>query len=62
MNGTKISTVRDDSVVARLCEDFEYFDRNDNGLMEYEEFMRFLGAPDSGTAEEEYRIGWRDSP
>ena len=30
--------------IARLREDFEYFDRNNDGLMEFEEFVRFLDA------------------
>jgi calmodulin len=30
--------------IARLREDFNYFDRNNDGLMEFEEFVRFLSA------------------
>jgi Ca2+-binding EF-hand superfamily protein len=46
--------------VARLREDFDYYDRNDDGLMEYEEFVRFLQAIDGQMSESECVIGFQE--
>ena len=43
---------------ARLREDFRHFDRNRDGLMEFDEFVQFLGALDAGMSQEECRIGF----
>lgn len=52
--------IRDTGDVARLREDFEYYDRNDDGLMEYEEFVRFLQAVDGTMSESERLIGFQE--
>jgi Ca2+-binding EF-hand superfamily protein len=51
-------SLRDATEIARLREDFEYYDRNKDGLMEYDEFVRFLGAADARMTEGECRIGF----
>ena len=50
--------IRDATEIERLREDFEYFDRNDDGLMEFPEFVRFLQALEAGMTESECRIGF----
>ncbi len=45
---------------ARLHEDFDYYDRNDDGLMEYEEFVHFLKALNAGMSESDSRIGFAE--
>jgi len=53
-------TLRDEAEIARLREDFDYFDRNKDGVMEFEEFVRFLTALDAGMSESECRIGFAE--
>ncbi|HEU4624560.1 MAG TPA: EF-hand domain-containing protein [Steroidobacteraceae bacterium] len=55
-----IKEKRDAAEIERLREDFEYFDRNDDGLMEFEEFQRFLQALDAGMSDEEARLGFSE--
>jgi calmodulin len=43
---------------ARLREDFKYFDGNQDGFMQYDEFVRFLKAIDAGMSDEELHIGF----
>jgi calmodulin len=50
--------LREAGDAARLREDFEYYDRNQDGLMQYEEFVRFLNAIDGEVSESECRIGF----
>jgi calmodulin len=52
--------LRDAAEIARLREDFDYFDRNDDGLMEFEEFVRFLNALEAGMSESECQLGFRE--
>jgi calmodulin len=49
---------RDATEIARLREDFDSFDRNDDGLMEYGEFVHFLQALEAGMSESECRLGF----
>ena len=49
-----------DEAKAELREDFEHFDRDHDGLMEYGEFMQFLEALDAGMSAEECRIGFHE--
>jgi calmodulin len=58
MNAKVNPLLRDAREIERLREDFEYYDRNQDGLMDYEEFVRFLGALDAGMSEDERRIGF----
>jgi Ca2+-binding EF-hand superfamily protein len=44
----------------RLREDYEYYDRNKDGLMEYGEFVNFLNALNAGMSEQECRIGFTE--
>ena len=37
----------DSEEVVRLSEDFDHYDRDKDGLMEYGEFVRFLSKPNS---------------
>jgi len=53
-------TLRDAAEIARLREDFDYFDRDKDGVMEFEEFVRFLTALDAGMSEAECRIGFAE--
>jgi calmodulin len=46
--------------IERLRKDFEAFDRNQDGLMEQEEFARFLHAVGAHMTEEECRSGFRE--
>ena len=52
--------LRDVAEISRLREDFEYFDRNDDGRMDFEEFVRFLTALDAGMSESDCHIGFRE--
>jgi calmodulin len=58
MNNTVSRNTPEPGDVARLRKDFDYYDRNDDGLMEYDEFVRFLGALDAGMSESDCRIGF----
>jgi calmodulin len=58
MNVETNAFLRDAAEIARLREDFDYYDRNQDGLMEYEEFVRFLGAVEAGMTEGECHIGF----
>ncbi len=48
------------SDMARLRADYNYFDRNKDGLMEYGEFVAFLKALEAGMSEDECRIGFNE--
>ena len=45
---------------ARLREDFRYFDRNRDGLMEFDEFTHFLQSLDADMSPEDLRIGFTE--
>jgi Ca2+-binding EF-hand superfamily protein len=46
--------------LARLREDFDYDDRNDDGLMQFEEFTSFLCALEASMSSEELRTGFAE--
>ena len=52
--------LRDANEVATLREDFDYFDRNDDGRMDLEEFTRFLTAVGADMSELECGLGFRE--
>lgn len=51
---------RDPAEIARLREDYDSFDSNKDGLMEYEEFVRFLEALNAGMSSAECRLGFSE--
>jgi Ca2+-binding EF-hand superfamily protein len=55
-----VEPLRASADTARLREDFDYFDRNDDGLMEYDEFVHFLSAIEAGMSEAECLIGFSE--
>ena len=59
MSVSTARVARDESVIARLSEDFDYYDRDCDGLMEYAEFILFMDAIDAGLSEDECRSGFR---
>jgi len=52
--------IRDATEIERLRKDFEYFDRNEDGLMEFTEFVRFLRAIGAHLPYAEYRSGFSE--
>jgi calmodulin len=50
----------DFAAAARLRADFKYFDRNHDGVMELEEFCRFLAALDGGMSKADCRSGFAE--
>jgi calmodulin len=60
MISVNIDPIREAGDVARLRDDFEYYDQNNDGLMEYEEFVRFLRAIDGTMSESECLIGFQE--
>lgn len=44
--------------LAELLEDFEYFDADGDGLMQFEEFERFMDGIGADMTSEECRIGF----
>jgi calmodulin len=52
--------LREAGEIARLREDFEYYDRNKDGLMEFDEFTRFLNAIDADMSERELVTGFTE--
>jgi Ca2+-binding EF-hand superfamily protein len=58
MNQKISPAIQDVTEIARLREDFDYFDRNDDGLLEFDEFVRFLQALEAGMSEAECRLGF----
>jgi Ca2+-binding EF-hand superfamily protein len=52
--------LREVGEIARLREDFEYYDRNKDGLMEFDEFTRFLNAIDADMSERELVTGFTE--
>jgi Ca2+-binding EF-hand superfamily protein len=55
-----LRSVHEAGDIARLREDFNYYDRNRDGLMEYQEFVRFLNALDAGMSEGELLTGFTE--
>lgn len=45
---------------SELQEDFEYFDSNQDGLLEFPEFVEFLDGLGADMTNEECRIGFED--
>ena len=43
-----------------LKEDFSYCDENNDGRLQYAEFVRLLENLDAGMSAEEYRIGFQE--
>ncbi len=41
-----------------LREDFDYFDRDQNGKIDFHEFLELMRALDAGLSEEQARIGF----
>jgi calmodulin len=61
MTGPSVSKPRRDGEnVARLREDYDYFDSNRDGRLEYGEFARFLAVLRSGVSEQEQRLGFHE--
>jgi calmodulin len=60
MNTHIAEPLREIGDAARLREDFDYYDRNDDGLIEYDEFVRFLQAIGGGMSESECVIGFHE--
>ena len=52
--------LRDAAEIARLREDFVHFDRNDDGFMDFDEFVRFLKALEAGMSESECHLGFHE--
>lgn len=46
--------------IARLREDFDYYDQNGNSRIGYDEFKRFLNALDAGMTEDDCRTGFAE--
>ena len=46
--------------IARVREDFNYYDRNKDGLIEYSEFVAFLRALESDMSEAETVMGFSE--
>lgn len=51
---------REPTEIERLREDYDSFDSNKDGLMEHDEFVRFLEALDAGMSEAECRLGFSE--
>lgn len=60
MNEVSALELEDESTQAELREDFDHFDRNHDGQLQYGEFVQFLEAIDAGMAPQECRIGFRE--
>lgn len=52
--------LRDAGDVARLREDYEHFDSDGDGRLEYGEFARFLAVLRAGVSEQEQRLGFHE--
>jgi Ca2+-binding EF-hand superfamily protein len=60
MTASVSKPVRDPADVARLREDYEHFDSDSDGRLEYGEFARFLAVLRSGVSEQEQRLGFHE--
>ena len=60
MISVNVEPIREAGDVARLREDFDYYDRNDDGLLQYDEFVRFLHAIDGSMSDSECHIGFME--
>jgi calmodulin len=61
MSGSSLTRApRDGELVARLREDFEHFDSNRDGRLEYGEFARLLAVLRAGVSEQEQRLGFHE--
>lgn len=60
MNTNIFAPTLESGEIARLREDFDHYDRNKDGLMEYGEFVRFLSAIEAGMSEAECHLGFHE--
>ncbi len=54
----KRERIQDVEKRAELREDFEYFDEDHDGRLQFDEFVDFLSGLETGMSQEECRIGF----
>ncbi len=53
-------TTRDSEKRAEMREDFDYFDADHDGRMQFDEFAQFLSGIEAGMSQDECRVGFQE--